>query len=49
MEANLQANTLALFKDLLAKPEGDYWEKLDVISGKDGISQQGWRKLNIEG
>ena len=49
MESNLQATTLANFKDLLSKTEGAYWEKLDDNTSKDGITQQAWRKLDVEG
>ena len=37
MEASKQASTLAMFKDLLGKPD-EYWDKLDDLSAKDGSS-----------
>ena len=48
MEANKQASALALFKEILGKPE-EYWDKLDAVNATDGSTCQGWRKINIEG
>ena len=48
MESSKQSDALALFKDILGKPD-DYWDPLAEVTNKDGSSQKGWRKVGMEG